>query len=393
MHFPDNNMSVPDQHWLHIPLETTPGMLLEAPPDGRVTLLGRKAQLLDREPYVSFLSASATVIKQWLLFDPLCELEARSLLDDLRARLPVLSMNMGASFRIPVHELHVSSLGAYDGFFPTLIPAHMTPAPTWLDAMGACSWNGKDVLETTLASCPSVTDERVLAALDLYIASQYDFLPRSVFLAKLTVLDALAAHAKRNETTAAWIDEKLIEAEAFCDPGLSSALRNLKFESHTAAIRALVRRAVLSLGGTETGAALQATATARLYAARSRLSHAGATVELDLGGATQLARLVLNAVVKNPSILDAVGGEEASIKSGLRQREQWIAEAKAAIRTVQPDGAAVVNAIRRPLILGQHGALTAQLADGSEWWLGDGTAQRLSAEEIAEWARFPEAFQ
>ncbi|NYH22868.1 hypothetical protein [Paraburkholderia bryophila] len=333
------------------------------------------------------------MIKQWLLFDPLCELEARSLLADLRTRVPVLSMNTGANFRIPVHELHVSSLATYDGSLPTLIPAHLTPAPTWLDATGACSWNGKDVLETTLASCPSVTDERVLAALDLYIASQYDFLPRSLFLAKLTILDALAAHAKRNAVTTAWIDEKLIEAEAFCDAGLSSALRNLKFESHTAAIRALVRRAVLSLGGTEKEAALQATAAGRLYAARSRLSHAGSTVELDLGGATQLARLVLNAVVRNPSILDVVGGEEASVISGLRQRKQWIAEAEAAIRTVQPNGAAVVDAIRRPLILGQHGALTARLADGSDWWIGDGTARRLSAEDIAEWARFPEAFQ
>ncbi|MEC5407438.1 hypothetical protein VOM14_17980 [Paraburkholderia sp. MPAMCS5] len=390
-------MSVPDQYWLHVPLETTPGMLLEAPPDGRVTMLGRKAQLLDREPYVSFVSASATVIKQWLLFDPLCELDARSLLADLRARIPVLSMNMGANFRIPVHELHVSSLATYDGSLPTLIPAHLTPAPTWLDAIGACSWNGKDVLETTLESCPPVTDERVLAALDLYIASQYDFLPRSIFLAKLTILDALAAHEKRNVVTTAWIDEKLIEAEAFRDAGLLSALRNLKFESHTASIRALVRRAVLSLGGTENEAALQAAATGRLYAARSRLSHAGSTVELDLAGATQLTRLVLNAVVQNPSILDLVdgahGGEEASVKSGLRQRKQWIAEAEAAIRTVQPDGAAVVDAIRRPLILGQHGALTARLADGSEWWIGDGTARRLSAEEITEWARFPEAFQ
>lgn len=386
-------MSVPDQHWMHVPLETKPGMLLEVPPDGLVTLLGRKAQLFAREPYVSFLSASATVIKQWLLFDPLCKSEANSLLADLRARLPVLSMNMGANFRIPVHELRVSLLGAYDGSFPTLIPARLTPTPTWRDAMGACSWNGKDVLEATLAACPSVTDERVLAALDLYVASQYDFLPRSLFLAKLTILDSLAAHAKRNAVTTAWIDEKLIEAEAFQDAGLSSALRNLKFESNTAAIRTLVRRAVLSLGGTDKEAAVQAAAIGRLYAARSRLSHEGNTVELDLAGATQLARLVLNAVVRSPSILDAVDGEEASINIGLQQRKQWIDDANAAIRTVQSDVAAVVDAIRRPLILGQHGALIARLADGSEWWIGDGTARRLSAEEIAEWARSPEAFQ
>ncbi|WP_144152922.1 hypothetical protein [Paraburkholderia sp. BCC1885] len=344
---------------------------------------------------MSFISTSAMVIKQWLLFDPLCELEARSLLADLRARIPVLSMNMGADFRIPVHECHVSSLATYDGSVPTLIPAHLTPAPEWTDPMGSCNWKAKEVLEETLENCPSVTDARVLAALDLFIASQYDVLPRSLFLAKLTILDALATPAKRDAVTTAWIGEKLAEAEAFRDPGLLSALRNLKFESHTAAIRTLVRRAVVSLGGTQNEAERQAAATGKLYAARSRLSHAGTAVdvELDLGGATQLTRLVLNAVVGNPPILDVVGGEEASTTGGLRQRKQWIAESEAAIRSVEPAGAAVVDAIRRPLILGRHGALVARLADGSSWYIGPGTARRLSDEEAAQWETSPEAFQ
>lgn len=96
-----SNMSRTDLYWLHVPLETTPGMLLEAPLDRRVTVLGRSAQLLDREPHISFESVSALVIKQWLQFDPLREIEARNLLADLRARVPVISMNAGANFRIP----------------------------------------------------------------------------------------------------------------------------------------------------------------------------------------------------------------------------------------------------------------------------------------------------
>lgn len=279
-------------------------MMLEAPPDKRVIVLGRPAQLLDREPYVSFISPNAMVVKQWLLFDPMSEADARNVLADLRARIPVLSMNMGANFRIPVSDLHMSPVAIYNGPRPTLIPAALTPDPAWFDAAGSCSWNGQDVLGTTLGNYPSVTDERLLAALDLYIASQYDYLPRSLFLAKLTILDALAAHTKRDDATIAWIDEKILEAHAFEDIGLAKALGNLKSQSHTTAIKALVSRAVLSQGGSEEDAEQRAVHAGRLYAARSKLSHVGSTVNVDLAGATQLARFVLNAAINNPAILD-----------------------------------------------------------------------------------------
>lgn len=391
-HSSKSNMSRPDLYWLHVPLETTPGMLLEVPPDRRVTVLGLSAQLLDREPHISFGSASALVIKQWLLFDPQREIEARNLLADLRARVPVVSMNMGANFRIPAHGPDVCSIATYDGTFPALIPGHLSPAPAWTDAVGTCSWNAQDVLDWTLENSPPVTDERVLAALNLFIASHYDFLPRSLFLAKLTILDALAIRAKRNAAATAWIDQKIVEAGAFEDPGLISALRNLKNESHTASIRTLVKRAVVSLGGSHTEAEQQATAVGKLYAVRSGLSHEGSAVDLDLGGATQLARLVLNAAVRNPSILDVDRGEDASVRSGHQQREEWIAEAGTAIRMVQPGCAAVVDAIRRPLIMGRQGLLTARLADGSEWAIGHATARRLSVEETVDWAACSESF-
>lgn len=299
----EREISALDQYWLHVPLETTPGMLFDAPPDKRLIIFGRPARLLDREPYISFISANAMVIKQWLLFDPMDEVDARSILADFRARLPALAMNMGANFRIPILDLIVSTVAVYDGLQPTLIPAFLQPEPAWVDAAGSCSWSGKDVLGITLCNSPSVTDKRILVALDLFIASQYDHLPRSMFLAKLTILDALASRAKRDDIAIAWIDEKITEAEVF-DIGLANALGNLKSQSHTSAIKALVSRAVLSQGGSTDEAAQRAMDVGKLYAARSKMSHAGSMVEVDLAGATQLARFVLNAVINVPSVLD-----------------------------------------------------------------------------------------
>lgn len=387
-------MSRPDHYWLHVPLETTPGMQLSAPRDRLLTVLGRGAQLFEREPHISFLSSSALVIKQWLLFDPLPESDAQCLLADLRQRLPVVSMNDGANFRIADSEPAVALNAAYDGSRPTLIPDHLTPAPVWDDRAGSCSWEARDVLEVTLADYPPVTDHRLRAALELYITSQYDFLPRSRFLAKLTILDGLAIRAKRTVAIANWIDQKRREAEVFGDPALSSALGGLKMESHTAAIRTLARRAVVSLGGSTAEATRQAKAVGGLYKTRSDLAHESSPVNLDrdLGIATQLTRLVLNAAVSNPAILDADSGEDASVQSGLQLRAQWIEQADAAIRRMEPDCAAVENAIRRPLVMGKLGVLTAQLADGRGWEIGHGVAQSLSDEDSADLAERDESF-
>ncbi|WP_321936257.1 hypothetical protein [Paraburkholderia sp. J8-2] len=387
-------MSRPDHYWLHVPLETTPGMQLCAPPDRRLTVLGCTAQLLEREPYISFLTSSALVIKQWLLFDPLPAGEARRLLVDLCERLPVVSMNDGANFRIAGSEPAVVSNAGYDGSRPTLIPVDLTPAPVWDDRPGSCSWEAKDVLEITLADCPSVTDDRLRAALELFITSQYDFQSRSRFLAKLTILDGLAIRAKRNVAVAKWIDQKCLEAEVFGDKALISALGGLKMESHTAAIQTLVRRAVISLGGSKAEAIRQTQAVRGLYRTRSDLAHESSPVnlDLDLGLATQLTRLVLNAGVSKPAILDVEIGEDASVEGGRELRAQWIEEADAAIRRIEPDCAAVENAIRRPLVMGKLGLLTAQLTDGPEWVIGDGLAKPLSDEDSADSAEFDESF-
>lgn len=387
-------MSRPEQYRLHVPLETTPGSLLDAPSDRRITVRGRSAQLFEREPHISFETANAMVIKQWLLFDPLPESEAMDLLSDLRARLPVVSMNSGANFRIRGGDPEIASTATYDGAQPTLIPDQLSPDPVWDDRAGSWHMKAQDFLGGTLDESPPLTDERVRAALELYVASEYEFLPRTLFLAKMTVLDGLAYSGRRGADVAAWLEQKVDEAEdEFGDQRLSGGLRNLKDESRLSAIRALVKRAVLALGGSDNEAARQVKVVGKLYSVRSKLSHQGADVEVkDLGPATQLARLVLNAAANNPSILEVGTGEDASRQSGLQLRAQWKAEAEAAIRSIAPDCTAVVDAVRRPLVMGQYGALIARLADGSAWAISPGETRCLSGADIADCAARDESF-
>ncbi|WP_162826292.1 hypothetical protein [Burkholderia sp. IDO3] len=51
----------------------------------------------------------------------------------------------------------------------------------------------------------------------------------------------------------------------------------------------------------------------------------------------------------------------------LQPNKQWVEEADAAIRMVDPTAAAVVEATRSFAVLGREGVLTARLADGAQW--------------------------
>ncbi|WP_186229663.1 hypothetical protein [Burkholderia gladioli] len=384
----------PEHYRLHVPLETTPGTRLEAPPDRRITVRGRPALLFEREPHIAFETDNAMVISQWLLFDPLIEDEARNLLTDLRARLPVVSMNNGASFRIRNGDPEVASTSTYDGALPTLVPERLSPDPTWDVPAGACSMMAEHLLGGMLEESPPVTDERVRAALDLYIASEYDYLPRTLFLAKMTVLDGLASTQKRGTEVGAWIERKVKEAEGeFGDQRLSGGLRNLKDESRLSAIRGLVKRAVIALGGSDDEAARQAKVVGDLYSVRSKLSHQGTDFDVShLGAATQLARLVLNAAARNSSILDIETGEAASRQSGLQLRAQWKKEAEAAIRTIEPDSDAVMAVVRRPLVMDRYGRLVACLTNGCWWQISSSGTRRLTCEEVAACTEHDESF-
>jgi hypothetical protein len=292
--------------WLHVPLETTRGDWLKAPSDRRVTVLGRAASLLERDLPApnSLASANTAVVKQWLLFDPMAESDARSLLEELRAKFPVLALRQSAALRVGASPLYLSPHAMYNGPIPTLIPVHLTPAPIWAEATMTSYIDGRHVLESALGSCPSVADERVLAALELAIASRYDVLPRSVFLAQLTILDSLAERKERPADIKDWLDQKIAEAQILNDGGLISSLGGLKQGSHGTAVRSLVSRAAKATGLAADEVEQLSSLASNLYKVRSSLSHAGASGSLDIEGARRLVSLVLNAVISDPSILN-----------------------------------------------------------------------------------------
>ena len=84
---------------------------------------------------------------------------------------------------------------------------------------------------------PQVSDERLLAAIDLMGTVRYETLHRSAFLTYLTILDSLADRFERGSRVVAWIEEKIDEAKEFNDQSLISAIGNLKRSSHGSAIR------------------------------------------------------------------------------------------------------------------------------------------------------------
>lgn len=301
-------MSTLDLFWLHVPLEINEGRL-KPPLDQRVSLLGRPGKLLS-ESFPKMASQTpdpAADCVQWLLFDPMRRADAEKLLETLRAKIPALSLRvgaiMGATFRIPSQSLSVAQHDFYNGPFPTLIPAHMSPRAAWGRMHHSIEWDGPKILDQ-LEGCPSVTDERLLAAFDLWAVASYENLPRSKFLTYLTILDSLAVQSRRADDVATWLNAKIEEAKSFKDAGLSGSLGNLKFQSHGAAVRALVERAaaVRQLSQTEATEKVQLAKT--LYSLRSALSHAGQAPLLDIRAAQELAALVIDAAMERPSILD-----------------------------------------------------------------------------------------
>ncbi|TGP39534.1 hypothetical protein EN871_32160 [bacterium M00.F.Ca.ET.228.01.1.1] len=77
----------------------------------------------------------------------------------------------------------------------------------------------------------------------------------------------------------------------------------------------------------------------------------------------------------------------------LQPNEQWIEEAGAAIRMVDPTAATVVEATRSFAVLGREGVLTARLADGTQWQIDGAAVRQLTADEIAKRVRLHESFQ
>jgi hypothetical protein len=201
----------------------------------------------------------------------------------------------------------IDHAGLYNGPFPTLIPELCKLRAAWMDAWGSSMTDAALLLGEFLDSCPAVTDERIVAAIDLAVTSRYDSLPRSIFLSQLTIIDSLASRGNRTTQIRGWLDEKFIEAKAFQDAGLLSALANLKQESHGSAIKNLVGRAARAMGEIETQITKRQTLAKQLYDVRSGLSHAGSSLpHHNVAEARELATFVIEAAIKAPNILDVL---------------------------------------------------------------------------------------
>ncbi len=72
--------------------------------------------------------------------------------------------------------------------------------------------------------------------------------------------------------------------------------------------------------------------------------------------------------------------------------KDWIVEAEAAIRAVDPSAPAVVDAVRAYAVLGKPGAISARLADGTEWLIDGEKVRRYTAEELADRAQMKAAW-
>jgi hypothetical protein len=117
----------------------------------------------------SLASASAVVVRQWLLFEPLREVDAVALFNDLVARMPVLALRKQWALRIPELPLQKSPpehKGRFNGPMPTLVPSEFTPLPAWVEVQASRFWDGESVLGAELAARPAVVDERIRTAMD-----------------------------------------------------------------------------------------------------------------------------------------------------------------------------------------------------------------------------------
>jgi hypothetical protein len=285
---------------------------------------------------------AVAVVRQALRFDPMPEATARQIFDELRARLPVLAFKRGAAISVPETKLRVAEIihqGQHDFRFPTLIPSDLTPQPY---GAGATSIGFEDAASTlaTLVTCLPVRDERLVTAVDLFVATKYETLPRSVFLTYLTILDSLAERLDRPSAVTMWIEEKLQEAKRFNDQSLESALGNLKETSHSSAIRELVGRAEKVLGSSPKEVQTQKSRARGLYQLRSRLSHAGGAPipPQQIDQARLLVRRVVCAALDHPEILTNADGatttpqHRTGCRAMIRRLLRWLSQQLARMR-------------------------------------------------------------
>ncbi|MBN6738812.1 HEPN domain-containing protein [Burkholderia multivorans] len=317
--------SEPDKFWLHVPFEMNGGTLANAH-GATVTLLGHRATL-HAMPALGESRESPRHWIHWLMFEPMTEQDAQTLVASLRARVPALSVYAGAAsdvvLTLPTSNVRKALVAGngravYSASEIALVPVNQSPSPSWVSGYGFTSYTEHLLVE--LNSCAGVTDDRLLAALELWAAASYEHLPRTKFLTYLTILDSLSVQAVRREATVNWIDAKIREAESLQDPGIAGALENLKRESHTAALKALVARAADFRGLTNKERKERIKSAGELYRIRSKLSHQGSSNLIDLPKARELVAFVLRAAIEKPAILDAEPPTKAQPRRRCRRR-------------------------------------------------------------------------
>jgi hypothetical protein len=299
-----------EKFWLHVPFEIVGGNL-SGSHGALLTLLGHNAKL-HVMPALGEPPGQARAWVHWLMFDPMTEVDAQTLVASLRARVPAFSVFEGVAgnvvLTLPASDIQNASTSAggrafYDGRAISLGLADRVPQPTWMAGYGSVIYTAE--LLTRMNECPPVTDDRLLAALELWATASYENLPRTKFLTYMTILDSLSIQAKREEAIVHWIDAKIQEAQVLNDPGIVGALGNLKRVSHKAALKALVGRAAAQAGLTTPDANVKIKLVGALYDTRSELSHKGGDARLDPASARDLAAFVLRAAINSPSILEA----------------------------------------------------------------------------------------
>ncbi|MDK0996909.1 hypothetical protein ACO2TQ_35770 [Burkholderia sp. OKR4-1] len=77
----------------------------------------------------------------------------------------------------------------------------------------------------------------------------------------------------------------------------------------------------------------------------------------------------------------------------LRPNRLWIEQADVTIRRGDPTASEVIEVTRGFAVLRRDGALTARLADGTQWRIDGQYARQLTANEIAARAGLRESFQ
>lgn len=96
-----------------------PGFRLTAPGEGRTTVLGKPARVLEAERPNAL--ALKPPLGYALLFDPLPKAEAEALYEDLCNRAPLLAYRQHVALSIHREPLQITPIKIYNGPLPTLI--------------------------------------------------------------------------------------------------------------------------------------------------------------------------------------------------------------------------------------------------------------------------------